>query len=133
MRFSTIAALCAAPFALATSLEDGLVMRGAMESSDKNSEKNNNDNNNKGGKDVVVAASETVSITQVIVIWVNLGGTATTQTINTVTETAGAAAVTHTVSFIVCWYELERLIDLGHCWWKCWTCLLAGIDLRSCG
>jgi hypothetical protein len=102
MRFSTIAALCAAPFALASTLEQDLVMRGAMESSDKSSEKNNNDNNNKGGKDVVVAAAETVSVTQVIVIWINLGGTATTQTINTVTETvagtAAAAATTHTVS-----------------------------------
>jgi hypothetical protein len=105
MRFSTIAALCAAPLALATSLEAGLIMRGALDirTSEKSNDSNkggNNNNNNGNSGNVVVAASQSVSITEVIVIWINLGGTATTQTINTVSSTAAAAAAaaTHTVS-----------------------------------
>jgi len=103
MRFSTIAALCAAPLALATSLEAGLIMRGALDirTSEKSNDSNKGGNNNNGNSgNVVVAASQSVSITEVIVIWINLGGTATTQTINTVSSTAAAAAAaaTHTVS-----------------------------------
>lgn len=69
MRFSTIAALCAAPLALAASLDVGLVER------------------------------ESITITEVIVIWINLGGESTTKTINTQSSVAAgaAAAVTHTV------------------------------------
>lgn len=95
MRFSTITALCAAPLALATSLEADLVIRGALDlrTEAKPAAKD-------AGKDVVIAASESVSVTQVIIIWINQGGGAATQTVTT-TETiaqATAAAVTHTVS-----------------------------------
>jgi hypothetical protein len=81
MRFSTIAALCAAPLAMAS------VMKG-----DKGIEVSVEHNGNYGG-----------SVDEVIVIWVNEGGGAATSTVTstvTVTDASGTAvaAATHSVS-----------------------------------
>jgi plastocyanin len=92
MRFSTLAALCATPLALASSLEAGLVARGALDTRKSTST---------GEKDisVEVASSSSTSLTEIIIIWVNNGGGAPTQTINSATTVsqATAAAATHTV------------------------------------
>lgn len=71
MRFSTITTIFAAPLALVSALSVELVEK-----------------------------RESVTITEVIVIWINQGGEATTKTVNTmsVAATGAAAAVTHTVS-----------------------------------
>jgi hypothetical protein len=80
MRFSTIAALCAAPLALAGTL--------------------------KAERNVDVEISQSgggSSVDEVIIIWVNEGGGAATQTVTntvTVTDASGTsvAAATHSVS-----------------------------------
>lgn len=90
MRFSAVAALCAAPLALAGTLQADLVARGAVgleaelsvessgESRGNDNRKSSNENNrNRGGNSFV-----SNSITEVIIIWVNAGGQAPTTTIN---------------------------------------------------
>jgi len=118
MRFSAVTLLCAAPLALAGTLQQDLVARGALslevarsESSgdSKNSDKSNgnsqknNDNSGKSGKNgnnVVVVQQSTIN--EVIIIWVNNGGGAATSTVTdtvTVTQNGAAAAVaTHQVT-----------------------------------
>jgi len=116
MRFSAVAALCAAPLALAGTLQHDLAARGAagveMELSTREESKSNNEkgnsqknNNNDNGNTVLVQQSQ---VNEVIVIWFNNGGGAATQTVTdtvTVTQnggsgtaTAAAAAATHTVT-----------------------------------
>ena len=100
MRFSTVAALCAAPLALAGSLEAEMVARGvnvevrAADDTKATAEKAAANNGN------TIIIQESTSITEVIVIWINNGGNAATQTVNTPAAAAAAtaAAVTHTVS-----------------------------------
>lgn len=122
MRFSAVAALCVAPLVLAGTLEQSLRARGALalevarsegpgngdkggakqavdDKGDKGSQKNNNNNGN-----VVIVQQQS---TEVILIWVNQGNGAATQTVtNTVTVTqnggaqgtgAAAAVATHSV------------------------------------
>lgn len=91
MRFSTIAAVCAAPLALAGTLEAELVARGALDSRKAYG--------SSSGSGVIVETTGSVSITEIIIIWVNNGGGATTQQINSASSiSAGtAAAATHTV------------------------------------
>jgi len=91
MRFSAVAALCAAPLALASSLQADLVARGAL-----NAEKRNT---------VIVQESGNSgsSTTEVIIVWVNNGGAGqATQTINSalsaIASSTIAAAATHTVT-----------------------------------
>jgi len=92
MRFSAVAALCAAPLALAGSLQADLVARGAVgvEASVDS------------GNNFVVEASGSTSITEVIIIWVNNGGGAATSTVNAQSTFANAAppgaAATHSVT-----------------------------------
>ena len=79
MRLSTIAALCAAPLALATAVKT-----------------------NKG-IEVSVEGKDASSVDEVIIIWVNEGGGAATSTVTstvTVTDASGTAvaAATHSVS-----------------------------------
>jgi hypothetical protein len=115
MRFSTIAALCTAPLALAGSPEAGLLARGALDIRKSPVAE---------AKDIsveVAASSSSTSVTEVIIIWINNGGGATTQTINTasVVSTATAAAVTHTVSG--CSRFGSNLVltqTSGRCWWN---------------
>jgi hypothetical protein len=116
MRFSAVAALCAAPLALAGTLQADLVARGAVgietsvsvdgsstefEGKDHSKSKSNGDNRD-SGNNVVVEASGSTSITEVIIIWVNNGGGAPTSTVNAQSTFANAAppgtAATHTVS-----------------------------------
>jgi hypothetical protein len=98
MRFSVVTALCAAPLALAGTLQAELVARGAMAGSEnkqiandpKAGPQNSNSkaNNNIGQTQIVQSTTE-----EVIIIWFNNGGTAATSTVtNTVTVTAQAAA-----------------------------------------
>jgi hypothetical protein len=114
MRFSAVAALCAAPLALAGTLQADLIARGAVgvgagvsaESIDESqgqkgqrdskSQSYGNDKNSNGN--VVV---ESTSITEVIIIWVNNGGGAPTSTVQSQSTFAGAATgsqATHNVS-----------------------------------
>jgi plastocyanin len=88
MRFSAVVALCAAPLALAGTLQADLIARGAGHEDGAN-----------GGGNLVV---ESTSITEVIIIWVNNGGGAPTSTVQAQSTIAGAAAppgsqATHTV------------------------------------
>lgn len=88
MRFSAVATLCAAPLALAGSLQANLERREAV---------NVQVSQNVGSNPLVVQAAGG-SATEIIIIWVNNGGGAATQTINqpvtvTTTVTAGAATV----------------------------------------
>jgi hypothetical protein len=119
MRFSAVAALCAAPLALAGTLQADLVARGAVglesgllvESSstesrakEKSKSKSNGDNRN-SGDNVVVESQNAASITEVIIIWVNNGGGVPTSTIQAQSTIAGAPAppgsqATHTVSWV---------------------------------
>lgn len=102
MRFSTALSVCAAPLALASSLQAELFKRGAVDvevatGGGQSNSKNNNNNNN--GNSIEVAQSST-SVTEVIIIWVNNGGNSATSTVNppqALGTTAGAAAATHTV------------------------------------
>jgi hypothetical protein len=103
MRFSTIATLCAAPLALASSLQADLVARGAVSEEKGGAQAKAGSNS---GNTVIVQESNAVSVseTQVIVIWINNGGGAATSTVTT-TQTvfasstlAAAAAATHSVS-----------------------------------
>ncbi|EKD13803.1 uncharacterized protein L3040_005579 [Drepanopeziza brunnea f. sp. 'multigermtubi'] len=117
MRFSAITALCAAPLVLAGSSQAELAARAAFnsgliarhrgasveviqssssESSGSKSDSpeskgNSNANNNKG------SAQANTHVTEVIIIWVNQGGNAPTQTLATTASVAAAPAATHTV------------------------------------
>lgn len=101
MRFSAVAALCAAPVVLASSLQADLVARGAVIAEGA-----------KGGNSITVQEVGAVSSTEVIVIWVNNGGGAATKTV-TETQTvigsstiAPAAIQTHNVSWKVAFQTL---------------------------
>ncbi|KAL2073157.1 hypothetical protein VTL71DRAFT_10481 [Oculimacula yallundae] len=111
MRFSVITALCAAPLALAGSLQAELVSRGSVDS------ELNVRTEHLGGpkaepakvvvegpgkaKEIVQAApgGKAASVTEVIIIWINAGNNAETKTVtSTVAGLAPPAAVaTHTV------------------------------------
>jgi plastocyanin len=110
MRFSVITAVCAAPLALAGSLEANLAARGAVEVVEVNSNSNQiqngntrlNKNNNNNPANFVL---QNVQSTEVIIIWANAGAGAATTTINqpvTVTQTvAGVASAASTSTHIV--------------------------------
>ncbi|PSS27198.1 hypothetical protein M430DRAFT_130471 [Amorphotheca resinae ATCC 22711] len=94
MRFSAVATLCAAPLALAGTLQADLVERGAVEL-----ETGISISNGKGGN----SKSSGSSVDEIIVIWVNEGGGAATSTVTntvTVTDASGtsAAKATHSVT-----------------------------------
>lgn len=91
MRFSAALSLCAAPLALAGTLQADLVERGAVGVEVATE--------GKSGSNVAISQSST-QVTEVIVIWVNDGGNSATSTVNSMQAlgTASAAAATHTVS-----------------------------------
>ena len=103
MRFSAVTALCAAPLALAGSLQGDLVARGSLDSeltvrtnhAEVIANELSKSESSKGQKSVVQT-----SVTEVIIIWINQGGNAATQTIGTTSAIANAPAAiaTHTVS-----------------------------------
>ena len=104
MKFSAITALCAAPLALAGTLQAELVARGAVEveargmsgSKDQGKDSGMGSMGDMGGNNVIVQES---SITEVIIIWVNEGGSSTTSMVNSAMSVSStAAAATHTVS-----------------------------------
>jgi len=108
MRFSAALALCATPLALAGSLQADLMKRGAVgvevsqgsgssgsqKSSPPSNGGSNSKNNNGGGN----TESSSTQITEVIVLWVNQGGSAATSTMNNAQSVGTAAAATHTVT-----------------------------------
>lgn len=102
MRFSAAATLFAAPLALAGSLQADLVARGAM-----GSESVKADN-----VAVEVSGVSSGSTTEVIIIWVNNGGGAATQTVNSAMSVASAtqSAVTHQVSKISYWLRTSQAL-----------------------
>ena len=101
MRFSAITALCAAPLALAGTLQADLAARGAvgLEARIPSDTKGKDSKGDNSGNNILITQSTTVN--EVIIIWVNNGGGAATSTVtDTVTVTAGgAAAATHSVSY----------------------------------
>jgi hypothetical protein len=113
MRFSAVLSLCAAPLALAGTLQQDLVARGVSglevarsESKSERSDKSNGikSDSSKGSSGENVVLVQQSQINEVIIIWVNNGGGAATQTVtDTVTvtqnggETAAAAVATHQV------------------------------------
>jgi hypothetical protein len=98
MRFSAITALCAAPLALAGTLQADLVARGVdLEARVPGGMKDDMGKDSGSGNNVVIEQS--TSIDEVIIIWVNNGGGAATSTVtDTVTVTSGGTAATHSVS-----------------------------------
>ena len=116
MRFSSITALCAAPLVLAGSLQADLVGRGVVNvetdlsvgsSSGKGNSNSKSDNSGKSGNDGnSLQITQSSSVDEVLIIWVNEGGGAATSTVtNTVTVTAGSgtsmSAATHSVCFML--------------------------------
>jgi hypothetical protein len=128
MRFSAVAALCAAPLALAGTLQSDLAARGAVGIEEGLSVESSSEESH-GGKDISKSSSngdnrnsgnvvlESSSITEVIIIWVNNGGGSPTTTVQPQstfalqsnvgsnqgsTSVAGVAAsqATHSVSWI---------------------------------
>ncbi|KAK0107106.1 hypothetical protein ONS95_003813 [Cadophora gregata] len=106
MRFSAITALCAAPLALAGSLQADLVARGALDSelvvrTQHEAPKAEGEGAQKGGNQVVNHGSSNAQVTEVIIIWINAGNNAQTQTVTTtMPPPAGAPApmATHLVT-----------------------------------
>jgi len=119
MRFSAVLSLCAAPLALAGTLQQDLVARGVkglevarsdsksggsdFSSGSKSDSSKSDYSKGSSGSDVVLVQQSITN--EVIVIWVNNGGGAATQTVtDTVTvtqnggETAAAAVATHQVT-----------------------------------
>jgi len=101
MRFTTIAALCTAPLALEGSLDMDLRSRGKLaarhngKDSSKDSIKDSLSGSNNNNE--ITSITQT-SETEVILVWVNEGATATTSTVNSaVAATAATAAATHIV------------------------------------
>jgi len=104
MRFSAIAALCASPLALASVLEAEVLPRGGL--SRRTSHEVNSGHPVEVVKEVapghpvevvkqVQGGSVHVSATTIVIIWVNQGAGAPTETLN---PTQAAPAATHTVS-----------------------------------
>jgi len=85
MRFSAIAALCTAPLALAGVLEAEVVPRSGLR-------------RGQPAKQVHAVNAVGGSATTIIIVWVNQGAGAPTQTMN---PTQVAPAATHTVSQIL--------------------------------
>ncbi len=123
MRFSAIAALCAAPLALAGALQAEIVARGALDLRTEGSDSGKKDSkgNDNGGNNAVNVIQPDASVTEIIIIWVNNGGGAATQTVGTTMSTSGgAAAATHTVSRVLNIPENSFANDCkGHGWWRC--------------
>lgn len=104
MRFSAITALCAAPLALAGSLQADLVARGAVDSeltvrtNHESSESSKSEESSKGKEVIHAGSSGNAQVTEVIIIWINAGNNAATQTVTSTMDLAAPAAVaTHTV------------------------------------
>ncbi|TVY13340.1 putative GPI-anchored cupredoxin [Lachnellula arida] len=111
MKFSSALALCAAPLALAGSLQVDLMKRGAVgvevsqqsgssgsqKSNAASNSKNNNNNNNNAAK--ANNGQSSTSITEVIILWVNNGGSSQTSSINSAQAvgTGTAPGATHSV------------------------------------
>jgi len=116
MKITSFAALCAAPLALAGTLDSNLrrdvigerndFVLGASEvkqteqSSGKSQKSNSKDNSNSQGNDnSQISSIQSTETTEVILIWVNPGASAATTTVNSVAATSAVAATaaTHTV------------------------------------
>jgi len=96
MRFSAIAALCAAPLALASSLQADLVARGAVSAENVGAKGKSGSSNG-----IEVAIDDSSSATEIVIIWVNNGGGAATSTVTTTQTVIGSAtisAATHAVT-----------------------------------
>lgn len=134
MKFSSALTLCAAPLALAGSLQVDLMKRGAVgvevsqESSSSGSQKSNAASNSKNNNNNAAKgnAQSSTSITEVIILWVNNGGNAATSSVNSAQAVGTAAAATHTVrSQTIIHTRTPSLTCSGHCWWNCGSCLHA--------
>lgn len=139
MKWSTAAALLAAPLALAGSIERDLGFlerRSSHEVKANTKEEVSKGSNGKGNQVLEVSGgSTTVVVQEIIIIWVNNGGGATTSQVNSATSAAGAAAAaTHTVgsSFITCVVQTSN-VATGNCRWCRRIGLYTKQPLRSGG
>jgi hypothetical protein len=106
MRFSAVAALCAAPLVLAGAINQPAprmsnqgIEVSVQDGNSKSSDSKGSDNGNSGS-----SKSSASSVDEVIIIWVNEGGGAATSTVTntvTVTDASGTSAAKATHS--VCW------------------------------
>lgn len=90
MRFSAIATLCAAPLALAGMLEAQLVSRGGL------AKRGSHHVVQEPGHPVQVVKEIKATATTIVIIWINQGAGAPTETIH---PTEIAPQATHTVSW----------------------------------
>ncbi|PBP21734.1 serine-threonine rich protein [Diplocarpon rosae] len=102
MKFPAITALCAAPLALAGSFDADLYARGTVESplALRKEHLGGSSRGSAGGNgNINVNIGQSTSITEVIIIWINQGGNAQTQTFATTIPVAAmpTAIATHTV------------------------------------
>jgi len=126
MRFSVITALCAAPLALAGSLQVDLVARGVVgkesvsevsqqKSSDSKSSDVKQSTNSKSGDNNLGGTFVQSVQEEVVIIWFNAGNNAATSTVtNTVTVTAAGAAggaAVAAATHAVC--PLQRSLKIG--------------------
>lgn len=135
MRFSAITTLCAAPLALAGTLEAGLAGRGLMAKREAP-----NVQVLQGQAGVAAAAAQGVSIgqggaisvnaaagvttTEIIIVWVNNGGGAPTQTVNSAAAAAAnPSSATHTVCLSKSRQDRNTDQRIGCRWWLPRTCL----------
>lgn len=89
MKWSAVAALCAAPLALAGTIQADIVPREKVEVDSGISGGSKGYSGSSGSSETVVE--------EVIIIWVNNGGGSATQTMGSTMSLASAAAATHTV------------------------------------
>jgi len=111
MKITAFAALCAAPLALAGTLDSSVrrevigerndFVVGAKNGGKSEKPSNSKDSSNSGGNDNSQISSITsTETTEVILIWVNAGDNAATSTVNSAAATSAvsASAATHTVA-----------------------------------
>ena len=129
--------MCAAPLALAGTLQADLVARGAVELEPRvpgqemaekgNSKDMYSKSDYKGSNENNILIEQSTTVNEVVIIWVNNGGGAATSTVtDTVTVTSGGAAATHSVSkTFQIWPGDNANTMKGYRRWLSWTRLLA--------
>lgn len=125
MKWSAVLAVCAAPFALGGILDVDIVGRA--------------DGKGKDSKDSVIVGGNVVSTatTEIIIIWVNNGNGAPTETINSQVSasatSAAAAAATHQVSFHLKSVVASLVLQSkGYRRWSRRTCLYTRHNTSCC-
>lgn len=99
MKYSAIAALCAAPLALASVLDVAPVRKHKRDAVIiENSSSKSSESVVGGIGGASIQSVQSVQSTEIIIIWTNAGGDAATTTMNQASSASGAALATHTVT-----------------------------------